>query len=401
MKERGEVMSIIRFKKVMTRVLRALLPMLNRERHEGEAMTVNPGGVKVNKPKLAARSRVLAASLLLLAAFLPATVAASAGPTVIATISLGANEDATAFALAVNPTTNRTYVVPGLETFDCESHIVSVIDNSTNTLLPPITTGLNPFGVGANPRTNKIYVSNLGGCNAGKTSRSNTVSVIDGSTDTIEKTIALDGPGPAFVAVNPKTNRIYVAVNGGCCGSDDRVAVIDGSTDTVMDYVHVHPDPFLVAVNPRTNLVYVTESSVDKITVIDGSTDTVTATFSIGSEARGIAFDPNGKYLYIAARNVNQLAVVDAATNAVVQTIPVGSRPHGVEFDPDTGRIYVTNRGGCSTPGTVSIIDSYTRTVVATVEVGTCPRFLDRSPQTGLLYVPNAYTSRSVSVIGD
>lgn len=210
----------------------------------------------------------------------------------------------------------------------------------------------------------------------------------------------MDGTGPSWVAVNPKTNKVYVTVNGGCCTSGHAVAVIDGSTDTVLRYIDVDLDPFIAAVNPKTNLVYVTHAGVDKITVIDGSTDTVKATFSIGSEARGIAFHPNGKFIYVAARSTNQLVVVSAGTNAVVQAIPVGARPHGVVFG--NGRIYVTNRGGCnSTPGSVSVIDSETRTVVATVPVGTCPRFLDRQPDTGLLYVPNAYTDRSVSVIQD
>jgi YVTN family beta-propeller protein len=358
-------------------------------------------GLTSGRPKVAKRSLALALSLLLLGTLLPATIAASEGPAVIATISLGSSEDATAFALAVNPRTHKTYVTPGFEPLGCESHIVSVIDNSTNAVLAPITTGLSPFGVAVNRKTNKIYVTNVGGglCTD---EPSNTVSVIDGSTDAVVSTIALDGIGPAFVDISRKTNKVYVVVNGGCCTSDHRVAVIDGSTNAVLKYVDVDFDPFIVAVNQRTDLVYVTHAGTDKITVIDGSTDTVRTTFTIGSEARAIAFDPNGKFLYVAARSTNSLAVVNARTNAVVENVPVGSRPHGVLFDPDNGRIYVTNRGGCnSTPGTVSVIDSHTRTVVATVEVGTCPRFLDRDPDTGLLYLPNAFTSRSVSVIRD
>src|SRR5206468_11427880 len=140
------------------------------------------------KPKFAKKSLVLAASFVLLVATLPTTGAASEGPAVIATISLGPNADATAFALAVNPNTNKTYVTPGLEPLGCESHIVSVIDNSTNTVLPPITTGLSPFGVAVNPKKNKIYVANAGG-GIFTDEPSNTVSVIDGSPDTDVNTI--------------------------------------------------------------------------------------------------------------------------------------------------------------------------------------------------------------------
>jgi DNA-binding beta-propeller fold protein YncE len=81
------------------------------------------------------------------------------------------------------------------------------------------------------------------------------LTVIDGSSDLVARTIAVDGVGPAWVAVNPKTNRVYVTINGGCCTSGHSVAVIDGSTDAVLDYVDVDLDPFIVAVNPRTNLV--------------------------------------------------------------------------------------------------------------------------------------------------
>src|SRR5437773_2001209 len=171
-------------------------------------------------------------------------------------------------------------------------------------------------------------------------------------TNSVVNTITV-GLGPGFVAVNPKTNKIYVTLTGGCCADGNAVAVIDGSIDTVVNIVTVDLDPFIVAVNPRTNLVYVTHAGVDKITVIDGATDTVKATFSIGSEARAIAFDSNGKFVYVAARNINQLAVVDASNNTVVQYIPVGRRPHGVVFNPANGRIYVTNRND----GTVSVSD--------------------------------------------
>ena len=329
------------------------------------------------------------------------TTVPNGDPTVIATIPLGEPFGAGTFAAAVNPRTNTVYATnPGALSspvgLDCESHDVSVIDGSTNTVLTPITVGLNPFGLAVNPTTNRIYVANAGGAGFDSCSSeaSYIVSVIDGATNSVVNTITV-GLGPGFVAVNPKTNKIYVTLTGGCCDDGNGVAVIDGSTDAVVKTVTVDLDPFIVAVNPRTNLVYVTHAG-DKITVIDGATDTVKTTFSIGSEARAIAFDPNGKLLYVAARNINQLAVVDASKNAVVQYIPVGRRPHGVVFNPASDRIYVTNRND----GTVSVIDSSTRTVVATVPVGGFPRFLDLNRRTDLLYVPNA-TEASVSVIQD
>ena len=52
-----------------------------------------------------------------------------------------------------------------------------------------------------NPTTNRIYVAN---------ETSNNVSVIDGATNTVVATVTV-GVAPSGVAVNPTTNRIYVA----------------------------------------------------------------------------------------------------------------------------------------------------------------------------------------------
>ncbi len=67
--------------------------------------------------------------------------------------------------------------------------------------LDSIPVGSDPLGVAINPNTNRIYAANM---------YSNSVSVIDGSTNSIVSTIAV-GDFPAGVAVNPNTNRVYVS----------------------------------------------------------------------------------------------------------------------------------------------------------------------------------------------
>src|SRR5690348_593312 len=124
-------------------------------------MSGGAGRVIINGPRFAKALLTLVVLLALSPVLLPTSAAASEGAAVIATIGLGPDPEATAFALAVNPNTDRTYVTPGFEPLECESHIVSVIDNATHTVLPPITTGLSPFGVDVNPITNKIYVANI------------------------------------------------------------------------------------------------------------------------------------------------------------------------------------------------------------------------------------------------
>src|SRR5258708_30645726 len=82
-------------------------------------------------------------------------------------------------------------------------------------------------------------------------------------------------PGPFAVAVNPLTNKIYVANNSG-----NKVIVIDGVTNAITN-VPVGVNPFTLAVNPLTNKVYVANLG-GNVTVIDGATN-ATTTIAAGS----------------------------------------------------------------------------------------------------------------------
>src|SRR6185437_2482760 len=70
------------------------------------------------------------------------------------------------------------------------------------------------------------------------------------------------GTDPYAVAVDPATNMIYVANNG-----NNTVSVIDGTTNTVTP-VSVGAQPWAVAVDPNTNKVYVTNISDNTVSVI-------------------------------------------------------------------------------------------------------------------------------------
>src|SRR5271157_4725241 len=96
-------------------------------------------------------------------------------------------------------------------------------DFVTNT----ITAGTDPYAVAVNPVTNRIYVANKG---------SDNVTVIDGATNgttTVPACFDL-----ATIAVNPATNKVYVAGSG-----NGKVIVIDGATNGV-DTVLAGTGPF-------------------------------------------------------------------------------------------------------------------------------------------------------------
>ena len=97
-------------------------------------------------------------------------------------------------------------------------------------MVATVPVGSHPMGVAVNPNTNRIYVANTW---------SNNVSVIDGDTNTVVATVPA-GDMPRGVAVNPTTNRIYVANFG---SGSYNVSVIDGATNTVVATVPVGSEP--------------------------------------------------------------------------------------------------------------------------------------------------------------
>ena len=59
-----------------------------------------------------------------------------------------------------------------------------------------------PAVAAVNPVTNRIYVAN---------NTANTVSVIDGASNSVIATLETGGGAPCAIGVNPATNRVYVA----------------------------------------------------------------------------------------------------------------------------------------------------------------------------------------------
>ena len=150
------------------------------------------------------------------------------------------------------------------------------------TVTTTVTAGTVPFAVAVNPVTNKIYVAN---------NSSNDVTVIDGATNTTSTVTA--GTGPTAVAVNPVTNKIYVANL-----NSNNVTVIDGATN-LTSTVTVGMNPTAVAVNPVTNKIYVANLNSNNVTVIDGVANTTTSVVA-GTNPIAIAINPITNNIYVA-----------------------------------------------------------------------------------------------------
>ena len=262
--------------------------------------------------------------------------------------------------VAVNEETNRVYVanllsqdVSLINTWvGLKLHramfAVSVIDGYTNEVLTNVSVGTNPWIIEVSQTTNRIYVANYGSYN---------VSVIDGENNEVIATIGMGlFRTPGGIAVNEETNRVHI-VNTFHLGPLDlgagRLLIVDGNTNEVLSTLRVGRKAH-VAVNERTNRIYVTSRHSGTLSVIDGHTNEVIVTLDVGPDPYGLAVDEEANRIYVANHGGRSVSVIDGKSNEVLYTIDVGASPVFVAVNEATGRVYVTNSGD----DTVSVLES-------------------------------------------
>jgi YVTN family beta-propeller protein len=250
------------------------------------------------------------------------------------------------------------------------------------------TVGNEPVGVAFDSANGNLYVSNRG---------SNTVSVINGLTNSIVGSPISVGNGPRGVAFDPANGYVYVTNQG-----SNSVSVINGATNKLAtgftNPIPVGNVPIGIVFDSTHNQLFVSHYGSGDVKVISGVTNTVVATIGVGDNPDSMAFDSANGYIYVTNFADGSVSVIDSSTNALASgpnPIAVGSNPLSAAFDPLNGYIYVVNFGS----GTVSVIDGSTDTVVGSpITVGNSPRFAVFDSVNGDIYVTNQI-SNTVSVI--
>jgi YVTN family beta-propeller protein len=121
--------------------------------------------------------------------------------------------------------------------------------------------------------------------------------------DEIVKTIEV-GDGPGRLEYNPDNGDMYVSN-----GRSDTISVIDSSTNEVVDTIPVGRGPYNMAYNSYNNNLYVANNGVS---VIDSSTNEVVDTIPVGST--DIAFNPSNNYIYVTNPTDDTVSIISPAT---------------------------------------------------------------------------------------
>ena len=207
-----------------------------------------------------------------------------------------------------------------------------------------------PYDIAVNPKTNAVYVVCL----------ANTVAVIDGNLNRVVKNIAV-GNVPVDAAVNSNTNRIYVANN-----ADNKITVIDGSRNQVITNVTLWNKKDIalerVAVNRVTNQIYAISEDQNiphHLFVIGGSNNKVTAKLDV-SDPLGLGVNSVTNQIFVTTKSLtgDNVFVFDGATNTIGHSFraPSFSNEFEVVVDEVNNRLFLVD----SLAGQVLAVDPAT-----------------------------------------
>jgi DNA-binding beta-propeller fold protein YncE len=246
-----------------------------------------------------------------------------------------------------------------------------------------IPLGTVPRGVAIDPQSGTVYtVMYLNG----------TTFAIDPSTQDIVAKIQT--PSPYAVAVDSKTDRVYVSQ-----GTGSSISVVDGSSDKVVSVIQGAGIPYALAVDETRDLIFAADTGANALWVINGSTDTIVARVHMGSTS-ALAVDPLAGEAFIGNLSSNlqngSIDVINESDPAgAVRTVQVPFPPMHFSVDPALHLLFVTSGGSSSgtSPNFIAIDDENLSEAYAVGIGGASPDLTAVSPSQGV-YVSDTGNGR-------
>lgn len=250
------------------------------------------------------------------------TVLDGSSDAIVATVPIGSHP----YSIAVDGATGRVYVT---HTFGDQLSILDGATNSTSNL----KTGSSDL-IAINSKIGTIYLLGYGG----------PVKVLDAASQHFtERPVGKHAWG---LTLNDATGAAYVTRI-----ENADVAVV-GSASAAPIRFPAGEIPCAMAVNSKTNRLYVANYGDNTISVIDATTGQRTATIPVGHHPKAIAIDATLNLVFAANTSDDTVTVVDLASNGVVATLPAGKNPFALAVVPGSNLLYAANESG-GNPSTV------------------------------------------------
>jgi YVTN family beta-propeller protein len=271
-------------------------------------------------------------------------------------------------------------------TADQNSNTVSVIDPSTNTLLGQIRLGNQRPDILSPLYKGEVNVHGLGFSPDHKTliavaNGSNSVSFIDTATNKV-KGVSYIGRSPHEGFFTADGREVWVVVRG-----EDYVSVIDPKTFREKRRIQTTGGPGMVMFHPNGKLAFVVSSFNPVVDVIDVKSHKVVKHIPVTSPfSPFLQFTPDLKEVWMTHKDVGKVTRIDTAALAVKGVIDTGFITNHLAFAKTAGgvRAYVTIGGE-------NVVKVYSTgnapALVATIPTGALPHGIWSSDDGSRVYV--------------
>jgi YVTN family beta-propeller protein len=179
-----------------------------------------------------------------------------------------------------------------------------------------VAVGTGPYtGIAYDNQKGEVFVADYG---------SDNVSVISDSSDTVVATIPV-GTAPWGVAYDSGKGEEFVT-------SGNNVSVVSDTSNSVVSTIPVGSSPEGIVYDNVSGQVYVADSYSNNVDVISDASDTVVATVSVGSGPDFGTYDAGNGNVYVA--NYNGASVSILVAGAAVTLSSVAVRPASTTLSP-------------------------------------------------------------------
>lgn len=328
--------------------------------------------------RLTAPTRVLLGAAIAIGAFTTAPIVhAQATAVAVPSVDRTTKVSAGVYEIVVSGANNAVYVATAGSRSEPGGQILE-LDAVTLDVRRTIDVSESPaYGLGINDRTQTLYTSNT---------RNGSVSAIDLRSGRELATISVaDNPNAHTfrVLVDEPSNTVYVSVAQG----EGQVWVIDGATNTLAHIIEgVGTRSTGMAIDPNTNRLFVASLGSNEIVAVDLASREVVARMASGGERpTQLAFDPATSRLFVTNQGTGTMTVLDTRSGELLASVETGDGALGIGFNASTDRVYVANRQ----TSTVTVVDATSYEEVADLASGTLPNTIAIDARTNVAYVTN------------
>ncbi len=271
-------------------------------------------------------------------------------------------------------------------TADQTSNTVSVIDPSTDTLLGQIVLGKPRPNVLSPLQQGEVNVHGLGFSPDGSlldviSVGSNGVTIIETATNKVRGTIYV-GRSPHEGFFTPDGTQLWVTIRG-----EDYVSVIDPAKMQEIRRIKVANGPGMVVFRPDGKVAFVDSSRTAELDVIDTATYEIIARVPVVSPfSPNLVATPDGEEVWLTHKDVGKVTAVDAHTFQVKAVLDTGKVTNHVNAVSTTAGdfIYVTIGG----TNEVKVVRRGAQPeIVQTIKVGATPHGIWPSADNTRVYV--------------